>query len=262
MSSKRMVINETLKYRYKVAERKYSVFGVFLYGSQNYGLDTAGSDIDSYAIVFPTAEMIAYDKKQDSKEVELEGGKLVYMDIRNFFNLLLKGNPNALEIMESEYFLLNADYEDFYYMIYNEINLWHINPNSTLEAFKGMMKSYYDKFVKTKDMKYFANAVRCTEMSTSYSEYILGKRDNMSFYLPADSRAALLPYKINNGGNLMSYEECCSLLEEYNDAMVDMLRFNEADLSELRGCRKKYAEQLRAIQKDMIVEYLRKDLRE
>lgn len=261
MMNKRAIINETLKYRYKTVAEKYSVFGLFLYGSQNYGLDTEGSDIDTYAIVFPTAEMIAYNKELDNKESEFDGGKLVYMDIRKFFSLLLKGNPNALEIMESEYFLINADYEDFYYTICEKINWWHLNPDSTLEAFKGIMKSYYDKFVKTRNMKYFANAVRCTEMATSYSEYILGKSGIMSFYLPASSRAALLPYKINNSDNLMSYNECCSLLEEYNDTMIGMLRFNDSDLAELKDNKVKYTKQLRTIQKNMMIEYLKKDLR-
>ena len=48
--------NHLLKY----VEEDY-VFGVFLVGSQNYGLATSDSDVDTKAVVLPTLKDLAFN---------------------------------------------------------------------------------------------------------------------------------------------------------------------------------------------------------
>jgi hypothetical protein len=40
----------------RLTREGYDLFGVFLFGSQNYGLNHNGSDIDAYAIYFSTSK--------------------------------------------------------------------------------------------------------------------------------------------------------------------------------------------------------------
>ena len=53
------------------------IFGVFLYGSQNYGLDTENSDVDTKAIIIPTIEDLCQKKVDFCKEYEVNGEKTV-----------------------------------------------------------------------------------------------------------------------------------------------------------------------------------------
>ena len=52
----------------------YKFLGIFLYGSQNYGLATEESDVDSIAIVIPTIEDIIL-RKPICKEIIFENGE-------------------------------------------------------------------------------------------------------------------------------------------------------------------------------------------
>ena len=45
---------------------KDKILGIFIQGSQNYGLDYEGSDIDTKCIVLPTLEDICLNKKATS----------------------------------------------------------------------------------------------------------------------------------------------------------------------------------------------------
>lgn len=54
MKSSKIQIMHQLEQDYQRLEREgYVVFGVFVYGSQNYGLETENSDIDVKALIVP-----------------------------------------------------------------------------------------------------------------------------------------------------------------------------------------------------------------
>ena len=59
-------INEKVHDHYMEAKEYFpddSIVGIFLQGSQNYGLDYEGSDVDTKLIVVPTFKDIAMNKK-------------------------------------------------------------------------------------------------------------------------------------------------------------------------------------------------------
>ena len=55
------------------------IVGIFIQGSQNYGLDYEGSDIDTKLIVVPTFEEIAFNKKPHSTTTD---GQLAHSSIK------------------------------------------------------------------------------------------------------------------------------------------------------------------------------------
>ena len=65
-------------------ELGYNVVGVFVYGSNNYGMATEHSDVDTKAIVLPHFDDIVDSKDWVSKEYhrDEDGGKLEVKDIR------------------------------------------------------------------------------------------------------------------------------------------------------------------------------------
>lgn len=102
---KQKVLNEL-----KIAESQ--LLGVFLYGSQNYGLSTENSDVDTIAIVLPN-EYDLYFSKPLTKELHLENGEhCVVKDIREIFNEFKKQNVNFLEILVTKYKWINSIYSE------------------------------------------------------------------------------------------------------------------------------------------------------
>lgn len=77
----------------------------FLYGSQNYGLSVPESDEDWFVVCFPTRENLFSGKEVTGHNEEKHE---TYWDIRKLFNLVLKGNFNALELL----FSTEIDYDE------------------------------------------------------------------------------------------------------------------------------------------------------
>ena len=69
------------------------IVGVFLQGSQNYGLDYEGSDIDTKCIVLPTLEDLIFNRKPVSTTHVLPNEEhLDLKDVRLYFQTFRKQN--------------------------------------------------------------------------------------------------------------------------------------------------------------------------
>lgn len=79
-----------------------NVFAEFLYGSQNYGLDTSESDVDTRVIVVPDLKCLI-DKKNISETINLSNGLSDVKDIKTMFQQFYKSNPTYLELLVSDY---------------------------------------------------------------------------------------------------------------------------------------------------------------
>lgn len=88
-----------------------SLMGVFLYGSQNYGIQTSNSDIDAKAIIIPSLINIAALKKPISKEYHYNDAHIEVKDIRLMIEMFYKQNMNFLEILFTDYYLINPEYK-------------------------------------------------------------------------------------------------------------------------------------------------------
>lgn len=97
---------------------EYEVVGVFLFGSQNYGLDSEESDIDAKAIVVPTFDDICENSPATNKHIKFEDGStLVVKDIRLYCKELKKQGLSTLETLFTKYSYVNHKYRKIWDML-------------------------------------------------------------------------------------------------------------------------------------------------
>ena len=84
--------------------------GVFLQGSQNYNLQYEDSDIDTKAIILPKFNDFVLNNKPVSTTLILESNEHIDLkDIRLMFECFKKQNINFIEILFTEYYILNPN---------------------------------------------------------------------------------------------------------------------------------------------------------
>ena len=136
------------------------LLGIFVYGSQNYGIDTEDSDVDTKAILIPSLRELCLEKPV-SRELRLENGEHCEVkDIREMVKMFEKQNINFLEILYTDYYWVNPKYE----RLWKE---WFISAKEDIATMdlRAMIKSITGQAIHTlkqnpKDGKKFANAER------------------------------------------------------------------------------------------------------
>ena len=100
--------NESLQYF--PAEQ---IVGCFLQGSQNYGLDYESSDVDTKLIVVPNFRDICLNKKPVSTtHVRANDEHTDWKDVRLYMETFRKQNLNFLEILFTDFFIVNPMYQE------------------------------------------------------------------------------------------------------------------------------------------------------
>ena len=127
----------------------YEVFAIIVQGSQNYGLDiytdTYTSDIDTKCIILPSFDdfivgrsPVSYTHERENKEhIDLK-------DIRTMFETFRKQNVNFVEVLFSDYYIVNPKYEEYW----NQLRalaerIVHAHPSQTVKTMSGMSKEKY-----------------------------------------------------------------------------------------------------------------------
>ena len=92
-----------------------NIFGVFCYGSWNYGTNTTDSDVDTKCILLPDLYHLAikpYGTKHLHVPRDIEGEYEVCecMTLMHMCENWKKQNPNFLEILFTEFFIVNPVY--------------------------------------------------------------------------------------------------------------------------------------------------------
>ena len=116
------------------------IVGLFLQGSQNYGLDLPTSDVDSKLIVVPTFKDIALNRKPVSTtHIRANDEHIDFKDIRLYIETFRKQNPNFLEILFTDYLFLGDYYkEQWARLVENREAIAHMNPFRAAKAMKGV----------------------------------------------------------------------------------------------------------------------------
>lgn len=146
-------INDRLKAHLEAISDKYEVVGVFLQGSQNYGLDIYEddykSDVDTKAIVLPSFEDIVYNRPPVSTTIVLDNNEHVDVkDVRLMFDNFKKQNTSFVEILFTPFKLVNAQYDELLQPIFNNAErIAHLDYNKALSCIAGMSEQ---KFVALK----------------------------------------------------------------------------------------------------------------
>ena len=141
-------IMEQLNRHYQEALKLYSrdrIIGVFCQGSQNYGLDTPNSDIDTKCIITPTWEELCLNKKPVSTTHILDNEEhLDAKDIRLYIQCFQKQNLNFLEILFTPYALINPMYTSSWSLLMdNNEAIAQYNPFRAVKTMKGIAMEKY-----------------------------------------------------------------------------------------------------------------------
>lgn len=122
------------------------IVGIFLQGSQNYGLDYEGSDVDTKCIVTPTFKNIALARKPISTTHVRENTEHIDMkDIRLYIQTFRKQNLNFLEILYTPYFILpNEAYQtQWQRLVDNRELITHYDPVRSVKSMMGIAAEKY-----------------------------------------------------------------------------------------------------------------------
>lgn len=140
MSRLREHYEETLEYF-----DESRIVGIFLQGSQNYGLDYEGSDIDTKLIVLPSFEDIAFNKKPVSTtHVRANEEHIDFKDLRLYMQTFRKQNLNFLEILFTEFKILNPQYEQMWnVLVENRERIARYNEFQAIKSMKGIAMEKY-----------------------------------------------------------------------------------------------------------------------
>ena len=108
-------INNRLMEHWEDSEKRFlhsQMFVLALQGSQNYCLDTEDSDIDTKLLTIPSFHALAMNEKPISTTHILENQEHTdWKDIRLYFQTFRKQNLNFLEILFTQYYIVNETYE-------------------------------------------------------------------------------------------------------------------------------------------------------
>lgn len=142
-------IFKRLKEHYKEIDGKYEIVGLFLQGSQNYGLDIYDddykSDIDTKAIVLPTLKDIVMNAPPISTTLVLENNEHIDLkDIRVMFDTFKKQNVNFIEILFTKFRLINPKYKDLWKKLTDKReDIARLDYNKALNCQCGMSEQKY-----------------------------------------------------------------------------------------------------------------------
>lgn len=125
--------------------REDQIVGIFLQGSQNYGLDYESSDVDTKLIVLPTLAEIAFNKKPVSTtHVRANNEHIDFKDIRLYIQTFRKQNLNFLEILYTKYKWINPMYEYWWNMLVDNRELiCRYNIPQAIKSMQGIAKEKY-----------------------------------------------------------------------------------------------------------------------
>lgn len=148
MDKQKEFIMDRLKLHYEYAKKqlgldyKDRILGVFAYGSMNYNFFKFGeSDVDSKLIIIPSFEDMCLKQEWLSKELHFEGEHIEVKDIRELKNMFIKQNINYLEILYTNYFILNPRFEALWrkYFIDNREAIVHYDRQKAMKSISGQL---------------------------------------------------------------------------------------------------------------------------
>ena len=121
----------------------YEWLGIFLFGSQNYGLGDESSDIDTYIIYFPPSR----DTPMLTKYFD-NGEQSNAISIYDFYYNLKQMNFITLEMLFTPYFILNPKYEEWWHILLSyRDKIAYMDKNKWLIEFERLVLMTEDRFI-------------------------------------------------------------------------------------------------------------------
>ena len=142
-----------------------------LYGSQNYGLATETSDVDTKSYVFPSIRDVAFHRPLLSKELTASDGSHVEMkDYRDMFANIRKQSMNFLETLFTPYVVVDENWEKLYDTLHaNREELARLDVNRGAMAMFGHMCNMYKRYLRDENPKQVAHLMRLHDALQRYA---------------------------------------------------------------------------------------------
>lgn len=130
---------------YNMTFQPYQQFMLVPVGSWNYNCADEHSDVDTKAIFIPTLSDIVENKCEAYTHLLPNEEHVDCCDIRNYMKSLIKGNPQFLETLFSNWGDLNTGYygEEIHILMHMREDIARCNPNNTMRALLGMADRNY-----------------------------------------------------------------------------------------------------------------------
>lgn len=132
-------LQEHLEYALSVYDKDW--FVICVQGSQNYGMSDENSDVDSKLLVLPSLNDLVLNSKAISHTLEMPDNQehIDVKDARDYFKIFRKSNINFVEILFTDYWIVNELYEDLWLELRARAEeLARINPYAAVSCMKGM----------------------------------------------------------------------------------------------------------------------------
>ena len=125
---------------------KDNIVGLFLQGSQNYGLDYEHSDVDTKLILTPSLhDIIINNPPVSTTYVRKNDEHIDLKDIRLYIQTFRKQNINFIEILFTDYFVINPKYEQWWnLLVTHREEIAHYNMFRAVKTMKGVAMEKYN----------------------------------------------------------------------------------------------------------------------
>lgn len=208
------------------------IVGVFLQGSQNYGLEVPGSDVDTKLIVTPSFRDIALNLKPVSTTHHRENDEHIdWKDVRLYMETFRKQNLNFLEILFTPYKWVNPMYEhQWQRLIEAREQIARMNPYRAVHSMRGIalekyhaMEHRYPSKVEIID-KYGYDGKQVSHLIRVYDyllRYIAGEKYESCLIPSPYLRDKILAYKLQEIPLDIARTEAKEYLERIEQAVND-----------------------------------------
>ena len=238
-------IMERLQHDYAITRAKYEVLGVFLFGSQNYNCQTDTSDIDTKVIVIPTLDEMILGQIKINETIPRGDGEITIFDIKHMHDYIKKQNINFLEILFTDYYIINPKYEPIWEdMRKHAEKIARLNEFAAVQCINGVFMNKYKKLFHAVpsnaaaiekygyDGKALADCVRLYQVVTHYIQ-----KSSYAECLKLDDLIVDYIMTFKTYKQLFTVEKACefaSLLKdkmdyvvtEYNNTHEEVLDYN------------------------------------
>lgn len=195
-----------VKDSYDMSHKGYDWVVIGLCGSQNYGIDTADSDVDSKCLIIPSMDDLFLGRPMVSSTLKMKNGDHCEVkDIRLYMRTVRKQNINFLEIFFTDYYIVNPTYKHYWDELRDSADkIANIYPWRAIMCANGMIHERYKKLFKPTESKQkiydkygynpkeLATMRRCLDFLEAYVE---GKSYKECICPDAEERELLLQIK-------------------------------------------------------------------
>lgn len=141
-----MTVNNRLIEHWNYASKDYNIWFLALYGSQNYGLDTNNSDVDTKGLIIPSFKQFARSESTINSVIVTDRDEHVEVkDCYSMINNFWKQNINFLEILFTKHVILNEDYlEEWQALVNLREEIARFDELKAIKAMAGMAKQKFE----------------------------------------------------------------------------------------------------------------------